>query len=63
MVWKIHITRAEKWYNNDDCPITQEEWLAFFKNDPELILNPRDKDPCFAHWLSHELGNEHPWFD
>jgi hypothetical protein len=63
MGWEVHITRAEDWADNDASPITQQEWMEFVKNDPELTIDPRNNGSCFALWLSHNIGNDHPWFD
>jgi hypothetical protein len=63
MGWEIHITRAKSWSENDACPITKEEWLDLVHKDPELTIDPRDNGPYFALWLSHNIGNDHPWFD
>lgn len=63
MGWNIHITRAADWSENDACPITQNEWMEFVQNDPELTIDPRGNGPCFALWLFHNIDNDHPWFD
>jgi hypothetical protein len=63
MGWEIHITRAEYWPDSQKQPISSEEWLALVKADPELIVDPRDNGPCFALWLAHWVGDDHPWFD
>jgi len=63
MGWEIHITRAEDWADSGRCPITPEEWLALVKADPELTIDPRDNGPYFALWLSHQVDEDHPWFD
>lgn len=63
MGWEIHITRAERWPDSDQHPITSEEWLALVAADPELTIDPRDNGPHFALWLAHWVGGDHPWFD
>ena len=63
MGWEIHITRAEHWADSDQQPITADEWLALVAADPELVIDPRDNGPYFALWLSHQVHDDHPWFD
>jgi hypothetical protein len=63
MGWEIHITRAEFWAENDEHPITAEEWLDLVQEDPELTIDARDNGPYFALWNVHSIGNDHPWFD
>jgi hypothetical protein len=34
--WYVHITRAERWAEGEQHPITREEWLAYVDSDDEL---------------------------
>jgi len=63
MGWEIHITRAERWPESDQHPITAEEWLALVEVDPELTIDPRDNGRYFALWLAHWVEGDYPWFD
>jgi hypothetical protein len=46
---ELHITRAESWWDNDDCQITADEWLNYVASDPELELDPDGGALC-ALW-------------
>jgi len=63
MGYDLHITRAEHWAENEQNPITAEEWLALVESDPDLTIDPRGNKPYFALWLGHWLGWDYPWFD
>lgn len=39
MGYELHITRAERWYESEDHPISEEEWESFARNDPSLVLD------------------------
>lgn len=58
---ELYITRAEFWAQNDDCPITPEEWLAYIARDPELKLDKKH-GKHFALWLG-KSEYEEPWLD
>ena len=58
---ELHITRAEHWADNDACPITKQEWLAYVNADPELVLKPSAGE-CYAVW-SGTSAYEAPWLD
>jgi len=34
--WYVHITRAQRWSEAEQHPITREEWLAYVESDSEL---------------------------
>jgi hypothetical protein len=63
MGYDLHITRAELWADNEQAPITADEWLAVVEEDPELVIDPRGNGPYFALWLAHWVHGDHPWFD
>lgn len=39
MGYNLYITRAEFWAENEDNPISADEWLAVVKKDPSLNLD------------------------
>ena len=57
----FHITRAEFWADNEDAPITAEEWLEYVKADPELELVSENR-PHYTLWLGASAHAE-PWLD
>jgi hypothetical protein len=61
--YELHITRAENWFDSEQDPIPADEWLAYFKRDPELTIDPRGNGPYFALWLKHRVGGDYAWFD
>jgi len=58
---ELYITRAEFWADNEDAPITADEWLAYIKSDPELSLDTSQGDH-FARWHG-KSAYEEPWLD
>ena len=61
MDYKLYITRAPSWAENDGYEIPISEWLAFIQHDPELRL-ASEYGPYFAIWK----GDSHlhqPWFN
>ena len=36
MSWYVHITRAQRWAEAEQLPITRDEWLAYVDADEEL---------------------------
>jgi len=58
---ELYITRADFWADNDDQPITSEEWLTYVSRDPEFKLDPRN-GKYFALWLG-KSEYEEPWLD
>jgi hypothetical protein len=58
---ELHITRAEFWAENDDSPITAEEWLSYIGTDPELSLD-RSCGEYFARWSGPSACGE-PWLE
>ncbi len=61
MGYDLHITRGEKWTENQGNYISHEEWLTLVETDTELTLDSRN-GPYFAMW-SGPSKNECPWFD
>ena len=61
MGYELHITRAENWADNDDCPISLEEWLALVEADPELTIDPANGSPT-ALWAGPSTYDD-PWFN
>lgn len=62
MGYDVHITRAEDWSENEDAPISLEEWERFVDGDPELRPDPDNGMPM-AVWTAHpdtELLSLHP---
>jgi hypothetical protein len=49
MGYEVHVTRAEKWYESENTPISAEEWLAAVGADPEMRL----LEGTWAEWLGH----------
>ena len=39
MGYDVHITRATRWSDSNDSPITMEEWLEYVRQDPEMRLD------------------------
>lgn len=37
MGYDLHITRAELWFDIDQCPISQAEWLALVDSRDDLV--------------------------
>jgi hypothetical protein len=65
MGYELHITRAEHWSDNEQHPITAEEWLAVVTSDPELHIDTQN-GPYFAVWsgpCSYPDGGWFEWFD
>lgn len=58
---EFHITRAEHWAENEQTPITREEWLRYVASDPELSLTPGSSSPA-VHW-SGPSRHKDPWLD
>ena len=61
MGYEIHITRAENWASNEDCPITSSEWLDLIERDKSLRLADYN-GPHFAIWDDHPDDFE-AWLD
>lgn len=61
MGYDLHITRAEHWANNDENPISAQEWLELVKEDPELIPSPENGE-CFVIWRGTTQSPE-IWFN
>ena len=36
MGYDLHITRAKEWTESEESPITNDEWLAYVRGDPEF---------------------------
>jgi hypothetical protein len=62
MGYDLHITRAEDWADNEESPISAEEWLAAAAADPELRLGSPN-GPYFADWVDLRTGAERGWLD
>ncbi len=75
MGYNLHITRSEEWFEeNQENPITLEEWYAIVAADPELVLNERGysvsdteesnskPNKGFTDWKKHPK-EELTWFD
>jgi len=61
MGYDVHITRAESWAENEDTPISLEEWERCVEGDPELIPDPDNGMPI-AVWTALPGGDEvWPW--
>src|SRR5689334_16430634 len=58
---EFHITRAEFWAENNDSPITAEEWLSYVASDSELSLDAAN-GRYFVRWLGASAYDE-PWLD
>ncbi len=58
---ELYITRAEFWAENEDSPITSEDWVSYVASDPELALDPSN-GKYFARWLGASKYDE-PWLD
>ena len=58
---ELYITRAEFWADNEDSPITADEWLSYIKSDLELSLDTSQGDH-FARWHG-KSAYEEPWLD
>ena len=62
MGYDIHITRAKGFFrDNEQCQITDDEWLSYVKSDSELRL-AGDNGAYFATWSGKSQHSE-PWFD
>jgi hypothetical protein len=61
MGYDLHITRAANWSENEEAPITLDEWLVLVDADPELSLTPAN-GPYFADWRGPS-GLAEPWLD
>ena len=60
MGYDLHITRRKDW-SEAGHDITAEDWLAYIKKDPELLLFP-DNGPYFAMWNGKSEHHD-PWLD
>jgi hypothetical protein len=73
MGYDVHITRKEEWSDEKGPRITEAEWQAYVKSDPEMVItgaaehtNPqgdtiRLTQPLLSEWRHHSSG--HPvWF-
>lgn len=58
---EFYITRADFWANNDNAPITSEEWLSYINSDNELHIDDRNGE-YFALW-SGPSHYEEPWLE
>lgn len=38
MGYDVHITRAIKWYESKETPISLQEWKEYIENDPEFDI-------------------------
>jgi hypothetical protein len=62
MGYELHITRAPKWYyENEGHWISAEEWLEYVERDPELRLAGYN-GKYFALW-SGKSEYPDPWLD
>jgi hypothetical protein len=39
MGYNLHITRAERWTESEQCPIGRAEWQAFVENRGDLVAD------------------------
>lgn len=60
MGYDLHITRRKDW-SAKGHHIRAEEWLAYVKKDPELLLS-RENGPYFARWNGPSKYPD-PWLD
>lgn len=59
--YRVYITRAEDWRQNEGVRIKSREWLKLVKKDPELSLD-KSIGPHFVVWSGRSRHAE-PWFD
>lgn len=60
MGYDLHITRRKDWSRTGN-DIRAEEWLAYARKDPELLLTSQD-GPYFARWNGPSKYPD-PWLD
>jgi hypothetical protein len=58
--YDLHITRRKDWSGKGN-DIPAEEWLAYARKDPELLLTSQD-GPYFARWNGPSKYPD-PWLD
>jgi hypothetical protein len=58
--YDLHIARAEYWAENEDAPITHDEWIALAASDEDLFAMPENGDAFFAFG---DRVDPHAWFD
>jgi len=73
MGYDVHITRKEEWSDEKGPPITEAEWQAYVKSDPEMVItgaaehtNPQGEtirltQPLLTEWRHHSSGHA-VWF-
>jgi hypothetical protein len=60
MGYDLHITRRKDWSGTGN-DITAQEWLAYVKKDPELLISP-ENGATFALWNGKSEYPD-PWLD
>ncbi len=64
MGYDLHITRSEDfWADNDDAPITRDEWLAVASADPDLFPMPENGNSFFAFGDREDPRSWFDWFE
>jgi len=61
MGYEVHITRADDWASNEDCPIEPSEWLGVIERDESLRLAGYN-GPYFALWEG-DPDDPEAWLD
>ena len=62
MGWEVHMTRADRWSDSDQRPISADEWRTVVAADPELRIEAAN-GPHFAVWSGPCSYPDGAWFD
>lgn len=62
MSYDLHITRAQRWDENEGLHITADEWLSVCGNDPDLVADP-ENGPYSAKWQQSDSDGWLDWMD
>lgn len=62
MGYDLHITRAERWNENDGQHIPADEWLDVCSKDPDLVADP-EFGPYAVKYSGSESNGWMDWLD
>jgi hypothetical protein len=60
MGYELHITRSQaNWFDDDDCPITADEWLTLAASDDSLrVIENDDNKFIITEWECIDSEND-----